>query len=160
MVTRRSVHVDASPDAAFEAARRTLLPHIVDGAFSIRGEERPSLFALGWGSILVGSDYRFAFHEEDGGTTIDATMTLSGLVGPLHALFRRSGNAAHLDEMLQDIQAIAEGRREPPPLPGRDDADDSDTDGDTDGDADDPDRSAGRNAGRDADAGRSTDDDA
>ena len=108
MAVERSTFIDAPPDDAYDAAREFLSAQVEDGAFAVYEDVPGERWGIKWSGLLASSRYLFEFRDEGSGTTVDAKLWLSGLMGPVHSLVRRRGNRSHIDGILRGVKSLAE----------------------------------------------------
>ncbi len=108
MAVERSTFIDAPPDDAYDAAREFLSAQVEDGAFAVYEDVPGERWGIKWSGLLASSRYLFEFRDEGSGTTVDAKLWLSGLMGPVHSLVRRRGNRSHIDGILLGVKNLAE----------------------------------------------------
>lgn len=108
MAVERSTFIDAPPDDAYDAAREFLSAQVEDGAFAVYEDVPGERWGIKWSGLLASSRYLFEFRGEGSGTTVDAKLWLSGLMGPVHSLVRRRGNRTHIDGILRGVKDLAE----------------------------------------------------
>ncbi|MCZ6707866.1 MAG: hypothetical protein O7A71_07975 [Chloroflexi bacterium] len=108
MAVERSMFIDAHPDDAYDAAREFLSAQVEDGAFAVYEDVPGERWGIKWRGLLASSRYLFEFRDEGSGTTVDAKLWLSGLMGPVHSLVRRRGNRSHIDGILRGVKDLAE----------------------------------------------------
>ncbi len=131
-MTTREVEIEAEPIDAFEAALEVLERAVTEGAFKEVVNESPRHYAIGWSTMLTGARYDFRFERAGGGVTrAVAELEFSGMLGPLLRLIRGAGNGPHLEQILGDIQGLAESDEfyEDDALEGDEDAEDADAQG-------------------------------
>ena len=108
-MTTRSIDIDAEPIDVFEATVEVLERAITEGAFNEIVSEAPRHYAIKWSTAVTGARYDFRFERGVGGTTrAEAILEFSGVLGPLLTLLRGAGNGRHLEQILDDIQDLAE----------------------------------------------------
>ena len=108
-MTTREIDIDAEPIDAFEATVEVLERAITEGAFKEIVSEAPRHYAISWSTAVTGARYDFRFERGTGGTTrAEAVLEFSGILGPLLTLLRGAGNGRHLEQILDDIQDLAE----------------------------------------------------
>ena len=108
-MTTRSIDIDAEPIDVFEATVEVLERAITEGAFKEIVSEAPRHYAIKWSTAVTGARYDFRFERGVGGTTrAEAILEFSGVLGPLLTLLRGAGNGRHLEQILDDIQDLAE----------------------------------------------------
>ena len=108
-MTTRSIDIDAELIDAFEATVEVLERAITEGAFKEIVSEAPRHYAIKWSTAVTGARYDFRFERGVGGTTrAEAVLEFSGVLGPLLTLLRGAGNGRHLEQILDDIQDLAE----------------------------------------------------
>ena len=108
-MTTRSIDIDAEPIDVFEATVEVLERAITEGAFNEIVSEAPRHYAIKWSTAVTGARYDFRFERGIGGTTrAEAILEFSGVLGPLLTLLRGAGNGRHLEQILDDIQDLAE----------------------------------------------------
>ena len=108
-MTTREIEIDAEPIDVFEATVEVLERAITEGAFKEIVSEAPRHYAIKWSTAVTGARYDFRFERGVGGTTrAEAILEFSGVLGPLLTLLRGAGNGRHLEQILDDIQDLAE----------------------------------------------------
>ena len=108
-MTTREIEIDAELIDAFEATVEVLERAITEGAFKEIVSEAPRHYAIKWSTAVTGARYDFRFERGIGGTTrAEAVLEFSGVLGPLLTLLRGAGNGRHLEQILDDIQDLAE----------------------------------------------------
>ena len=108
-MTTREIDIDAEPIDVFEATVEVLERAITEGAFKEIVSEAPRHYAIKWSTAVTGARYDFRFERGIGGTTrAEAILEFSGVLGPLLTLLRGAGNGRHLEQILDDIQDLAE----------------------------------------------------
>ena len=108
-MTTREIEIDAEPIDVFEATVEVLERAITEGAFKEIVNEAPRHYAINWSTAVTGARYDFRFERGIGGTTrAEAVLEFSGVLGPLLTLLRGAGNGRHLEQILDDIQDLAE----------------------------------------------------
>ncbi len=110
MPVRREAHIQARPQASYEAVRKVLSPHVDRGSFLVWEDEPGAFYGIASQSAAGSARYRFALTPHEGGTHIEGTLWLGGILAPLHSLLRRRGNRKHVDELLDRMKRTAEGR--------------------------------------------------
>ena len=110
MPVRREAHIDADPQAAYEAVRNVLSPHVERGSFLVWEDDPGAFYGIASKSAAGSARYRFALESRDNGTHIEGTLWLGGILAPLHAVLRRRGNRKHVDDLLDRMKRAAEGR--------------------------------------------------
>ncbi len=108
-MTTREIDIEAEPIDVFEATVEVLERAITEGAFKEIVSEAPRHYAIKWSTAVTGARYDFRFERGVGGTTrAEAILEFSGVLGPLLTLLRGAGNGRHLEQILDDIQDLAE----------------------------------------------------
>ena len=108
-MTTREIDIEAELIDAFEATVEVLERAITEGAFKEIVSEAPRHYAIKWSTAVTGARYDFRFERGIGGTTrAEAILEFSGVLGPLLTLLRGAGNGRHLEQILDDIQDLAE----------------------------------------------------
>ncbi len=108
MPVQAETFVDASPGETYESTRDLLHGHIESGAFKVLEDDPAREWGIFWKGPIASSRYLFVFRGQDGGTQVEATLWLGGVLGPVHNLLRRRGNRTHIEKILRDLKALAE----------------------------------------------------